>query len=357
MFMLNFADSSDQPSSKAADAKAGSSSTEASGASGAASDGQSHHEDEHHQDEVAHTLTLMLPWAISVLLHLGMGLLAVFAIWSVTQPEEEELVVPEARMVEEVPTEVLTFTEDVESEASTDVPQEVETQTVDKGDPMSDLNQEVETDQAVIGVSGSSAMPVGSPTGNEGLSAGVYGIQGGNARTLVYLVDASGSLADTLPFVLDELRSSIRKLVPEQRFTVIFFQRNEAIEVPRPHMGLKKATEETKRAVIDWIDPQANNIVPGGASNPEAALERGLQLRPDLMFIISDNITGQGQYAVDQHQLLSLIGQTKQRRGASTMINTIQFLYPDPLGTLKKIAQAHGGKYKFVGPQRLGLSR
>jgi len=356
MFMLNFADHPDQPSSKATEAEGTSQPAHPSGAGGAAA-GASTHEDEHHHDEVAHTLTLMLPWAISVLLHLGMGLLAVFAIWSVTQPEEEELVVPEARMIEEVPTEVLSFTENVESDASTDVPQEVETQTVDKGDPMSDLNQEVEADQSVIGVSGGSAMPVGSPTGSEGLSAGVYGIQGGNARTVVYLVDASGSLADTLSFVLEELRSSIRRLVAEQRFTVIFFQRNEAIEVPVPHAGLKKATEQTKRAVIDWIEPQANNIVPGGSSNPEAALERALQLRPDLMFIISDNITGQGQYAVDQHQLLSLIEQVKQRRGAKTMINTIQFLYPDPLGTLRKISEAHGGEHRFVNAQTIGLDR
>jgi hypothetical protein len=251
---------------------------------------------------------------------------------------------------------MLTFSQDLEVPATTDIPREIQTQEVAKGDPLSALNQEVATDQALIGVTGSNALPVGSRIGQDAFGVGMYGV-GGNARTIVYVVDASGSLVDTLAFVIDELRTSIRKLSPEQRFTVIFFQRDTAIEVPVPHRGLKKATDETKRAVSDYIDLTAGNIVPGGSSNPKRALEEALRLRPDLMFVLSDNITGKGQYAIDQEELLDLIEKAKGSRNADTMINTIQFLYPDPLGTLKKIADAHGGRYKFVDASIVGLER
>jgi len=46
---------------------------------------------------------------------------------------------------------------------------------------------------------------------------------------------------------------------------------------------------------------------------------------------------------------------TGERR---TQINCIQFLDPDPLDTLRRIAEAHGGPggYKFLGRGELGLA-
>lgn len=354
MFTMFFADAS-QPSGKPPrDDKADAS---AAGDKPAVVEEELLEEEGDLSEEVAHTMTLLLPWAISLLAHLGLGLLAFFVVWSVAFAEDdEEEIVPTAKLVNDNPTEMLTFSQDLEVPATTDIPREIQTQEVAKGDPLSALNQEVATDQALIGVTGSNALPVGSRIGQDAFGVGMYGV-GGNARTIVYVVDASGSLVDTLAFVIDELRTSIRKLSPEQRFTVIFFQRDTAIEVPVPHRGLKKATDETKRAVSDYIDLTAGNIVPGGSSNPKRALEEALRLRPDLMFVLSDNITGKGQYAIDQEELLDLIEKAKGSRNADTMINTIQFLYPDPLGTLKKIADAHGGRYKFVDASIVGLER
>jgi len=306
-------------------------------------------------EEINYTLALLLPWAISILLHLGIGLLAVFVVWSgAIVEEEEENIIPEAKMLNDEPSELLTYSEQLEVTATTDIPKEIQTQEVAKGDPLSEMTLDTATDVALIGVTGSKALPAGSKIGKDKLGVGMYGL-GGNARTVVYVVDASGSLIDSLPFVINELKDSFRKLSDEQRFTVIFFQQGNAIEVPTPNRGMKVANRENVKKVSDWITLEEGNIVPRGSSSPVKAIQLALAYKPDLIYILSDNITGQGRYAVDQTELLTMIEQTKTSRGATnTRINTIQFLYPDPLGTLQKIAEQNEGRFRYVDASVVG---
>ena len=118
---------------------------------------------------------------------------------------------------------------------------------------------------------------------------------GGNAKKIIYVVDASGSLIDTFPFVIMELKRSISELKDAQSFTVIFFQGEDHIEVPPPR--LKKATSENKLKVIEWVDPASGNVIPTGLSNPVKAITRALQYQPELIFLLSDNIPNPGHYA------------------------------------------------------------
>ena len=54
-----------------------------------------------------------------------------------------------------------------------------------------------------------------------------------------------------------------------------------------------------------------------------------MRYRPELVFLLSDNITGRGKYEVDRADLLSMIdGANKDRK---TKINCIQFIHPDSL--------------------------
>jgi len=306
-------------------------------------------------EEINTTLTMLLPWAISVLLHFGIGLLVVFVAWTQAVEEEEEPpIIPEAKMLNDAPDELLTESHELDVTATTEIPKDIQTQEVAKGDPMSALNTDAATDMALIGVTGSKALPAGSKIGKDAFGVGMYGV-GGNARTIAYVVDASGSLIDALPFVIEELKHSFRKLSPSQRFTVIFFQRDTAIEVNVPHRGLKRADPETIKKVSDWISLESGNIIPRGSSNPIEAVKRAIGYRPDLVYILSDNITGKGRFAIDQTELLEIIEQTKKQRGADkTRINTIQFLYPDALGTLKTIAEKHEGRYRFVDESVVG---
>jgi hypothetical protein len=175
----------------------------------------------------------------------------------------------------------------------------------------------------------------------------MYGV-GGRGRSVVYVIDASGSMVDAFPFVIEELTRSMRRLGPEQKFDVIFFQGDKAIAVPVPKRGLKVAKAENLKKVTEWIDPASDHIVPRGSSNPIAAIEQAIKLRPGLVYILSDNITGQGKHAIDQQTLLEAIDKAIEPTSRRIQINTIQFIHHDELGTLEQIARRHGGRFRFV---------
>jgi len=304
-------------------------------------------------EEVGVVLNISLPWAISLLLHLGLALLAVFIGFVTIVDNEEETVVPKTELLRDPTSEVLTQATDVEVAATSTVPQEVQTQEAAESEsPSPSLNEQ--SQDSLIAVAGEKALPAGGGAAGDGdVGVGMYGLSG-SANSVVYVVDASGSLIDSLPFVVNELKSSIRKLQSSQTFNIIFFQDGEAVELP-PRRRMKRATPDAKRDAANWITLENGNISPGGSSTPVEAIRLAISYKPDLVYILSDNITGSGQYAIDQTQLLDLIEQLKQRsRAANTRINTIQFLHPDPLGTLKKIAEQSGGRYRFVRESAVG---
>ena len=312
-------------------------------------------EDLEQADHASEMVLVLAPWLISFLLHAGLVLLAIFVVWSVQSGlEEEEVIIPIARLsAAPRPTlkvkAVRTTTRTASRARRTLSQRTAVTRTAVSG-------KVVGKALALSSSRPAKASPfdTGVRTG-AGLEAKFFSV-GGNARRLVYLVDASGSLIDTLPFVILELKRSIGELSSRQQFTVIFFQGDKAVEVPPP--GMKRADAETKRTVIKWIDLSAGHVTPMGLSNPVKALQNALRYKPQLLFILSDNITGHGRYEVDQRRLLADIA--KQNK-ANTKINTIQFLYRDPLesygltATLELIAQRSGGVYKFLDGRELGI--
>jgi hypothetical protein len=195
-----------------------------------------------------------------------------------------------------------------------------------------------------------------STTAVEG-SATFMGVSASNAQRVVYVIDASGSMIAYLQFILHELTKSLDALSEQQSFGIVFFQSNQALAVPPRR--LSAVSRDQIRRALDWTE---SNVIPRGRSNPIPAIEAALRMQPDVVFILSVNITGAGHYEVDQRDLLARLEQlnprdhsTGQRR---TQINCIQFLDPDPLDTMRLIADEHGGPrgYKFLSRQELGLT-
>ena len=190
-------------------------------------------------------------------------------------------------------------------------------------------------------------------------AASFAGLRASNARSIVYVVDASGSMIGSFRTIVDELARSLSALVPSQSYAVIFFQRNAALAAP-PANRLRPVSREGIAETLDWI---RSSIVPAGRSNPLEALQRALALRPDCVFLLSCNITGTGQFELDQRTLLDALDRlnpiersTGRRRAA---IQCIQFLDEDPLDTMRLIAERHGGgdrAYKFLSRAELGLA-
>lgn len=184
--------------------------------------------------------------------------------------------------------------------------------------------------------------------------AAFFGVAG-NAQNVVYVVDASGSLVDTLPYVLVELRRSILRLAEQQRFTVLFFQGNDLLEIPPT--GLRQATAINQQRATQWISPDAGHLFAKGRSNPLPALQKALGYEPDIVFLLTDNLAAQQSGVTDDKTLLKQIHQANTGKAA---IHTIQFLYKDVTGEqtdtvplLKQLAQQNDGQYTFVDAKDL----
>ncbi len=317
-------------------------------------------------DEVTDAARVMMPWMTSVLVHACVIVLLLLTIpLIIVQSEEPQLVVRGGFGGE--------YHEQVGSGDQTELMRGISQRQLDTA-PVDSTST---SDPAFVSVIGQGSLPAelqnligggrgGTASTNDGLGTmlgngrgpsspfdGPPGPDGAQPTRIIYVIDASGSLATDLDVVLMQLRQSIRRLTEDQFFTVIFFQREVAIEVvPR---GMKPATEANKLAVQAWLDPTRGNIVPGGSSSPLRALRQAMAYKPQALYILSDNITGSGPYELDREQLLRELEHLNPAK--ATRIHTIQFLSPDPQHTLADIAAAHGGQHKMIKQADVWLGR
>ena len=306
------------------------------------------------------TVKRVVPWVMSAAIHAGLILLGLLVTWTVVslqQDEEPVLIIADFDAMTYDPVAALdtNLATDTERAVQDRLPTEPDTPT-DAPDDLSDW--EMDPINLIVDAGGESSLAEFAPQRLEG-SATFIGLTSTNARRIVYVIDASGSMMATLQVVIEELQRSLDGLIPPQQFGIIFFQRNEAVIVP-PLSRLIRATEEEKHRAMTWIEA-GRNVVPGGRSNPLKALEKAMDLEPDVVFLLSTNITGSGEFEIDQRDLLRRLDELNpvdpKTRRRQTQINCIQFLDPDPLDTLRKIAAVHGGArgYKFLDRRELGL--
>lgn len=300
----------------------------------------------------------IVPWIATISLHAAVIVLGFLITWSVVmfQSEDEPVqVVADFHSMNYEPVVELTESEDVHER---DNPVMDEVSFLEFDEPLPDPLR----DQAIVPLA-AAPNPVAPPsldfstTTVEG-SASFMGVSASNAQRIMYVIDASGSMIAYLQFILHELSKSLDSLTEQQSFGILFFQRNQAVAVP-PARRLTAARANEIARSLQWID---DNVVPAGRSNPIPAIEQALRLQPDVIFILSVNITGAGHYEVDQRDLLARLNELNPNDPATgrrrTQINCIQFLDPDPLDTLRLIAEEHGGPggYKFLSRQELGLT-
>ena len=310
------------------------------------------------ESETERAVKRIVPWVVSIALHgilLALGFLITWTVVMLQEDEEPTLITADF--------ESLTYEPLVQM--SREQAEVTEQMTQDRAvTELTELSVEdqltVETDPVALFSDAASDLLMArfSPDPNRA-TATFVGLSSTNARRIVYVIDASGSMIRSLRIVLEELARSLDGLSPRQEFSVIFFLANEGVTVP-PTNRLIPATEQEKLRVLSWID---DNVIPAGRSNPMAAIEQALRFKPDVIFLLSENITGSGEFEIDQADLLALLDKLNPIDPATgrrvTQINCIQFLDPDPLDTLRKIALAHGGDrgYKFLDRAELGLRR
>jgi hypothetical protein len=200
-------------------------------------------------------------------------------------------------------------------------------------------------------------VPLSTPAAERGASVAFVGLQAEAVESVVYVVDASGSLVGTLPIVLDELERSLGRLAATQRFSIVFFQRNAALPLP-PDGRLRSATPDSVREAMAWA---RRSVRPSGRSNPVVALATALALKPDAIFLLSADITGSGEFEIAKEDLLAALDRLNPIDAAGlrrTRIQCIEILDPDPAGVLKAIAERHGGAsgFRYLSREELGIA-
>jgi len=291
-------------------------------------------------------------WGASVGLHLGLAIVAAAITWTVARddpPEAAEVIVADFDRPAFAPPSAAPLEAQATDPALTSVPEIEVPDRVEIDLPLDAGAGLPAPPPAVAAVSSPAAGTASSPVEFVGLSAS-------NARDVVYVIDASGSMIRSLPVVLEELERSLRGLVAEQRFAVVFFQGSRALVAPPARLA--SASEAAIDRAMAWARAE---VVPDGGSNPLAALERALAMRPDAIFLLSENITGSGRYEIAAADLLArLDGLNPLDPGLgrrAVRIQCIQFLDADPQDTLRRIAEVHGGPggWKFLDRDELGL--
>lgn len=173
-------------------------------------------------------------------------------------------------------------------------------------------------------------------------------IEAAPARTVVFVVDASGAVATAFTFVREELLRSIDQLSPTQRFQVVVFpgpENTDPVLAPINNGKLALASPASKRAVAEWM----TTFRPRGRSAPLAGLRTALALEPDVTLLITRSIErtgpvtawGDGMQATleELDRLNPVLARTNQRR---TAIAAVQLLDEDPTGIMPAIAAIHG---------------
>ena len=185
------------------------------------------------------------------------------------------------------------------------------------------------------------------------------------ARTVVFVVDASGAVASAFTFVREELLRAIDQLSPTQRFQVIVFpgpENTPPVTAPINRGRLALATPTAKREIARWMA----SFRPRGQSKPLAGLLDALALEPDIVMLITRSIERTGPDAAwgdGLHETLAELDglnpadRTGRRRSA---IAAVQLLDPDPTGIMPAIAARHGqgvSDYRVVTADDLASMR
>jgi hypothetical protein len=298
------------------------------------------------------------PWVGSIAVHIGLIGLGLITTWAVVrfQPKDDEPVLIVADF------DAMQYQPVLEQSPAADTPSDRQARVDSVRVPLPEPRETSGLKPTGVTDVLAPASPMGtadfSPAPPQG-SATFVGMRASNAQRIVYVMDASGSMIGAFPIILEELARSLDHLAPPQQFQIVFFQNNDAVSA-RGLRQLVPATPHEKRDTLEWISNR-DHILPQGRSNPLKAIETAMSFDPDVIFLLSNNITGSGQFEIDQRDLMAMLEEMNPRNPANgrrkVQINCVQFLDPDPLDALKKIAERHGGSngYRFLDRTTLGV--
>ncbi len=290
-------------------------------------------------DAVMGWLALYVPtWGTSVMLHVAIILLAAFMAWK-SQAERPPFVYTSAVVPSNKPK--------VEQRQNRDEKQQQSSGKL-RPNPSSIVRQFTQNPFPDVAPNKLNVLQVIGPGGGGKDFGGLEGLdqRGGKfigvgpsepARKIVYVVDRSGSMTDSMDFVKYELKRSLADLGEEHEFHIIFYSSGAPVEMPSRR--LMSATDRNRQLAFEFID----GVIPQGETDPSKALERAFACQPDLIYLLTD-----GEF---DKAIVDLI--RRLNVGGKVRVYTIGFLYNPKGDVLRMIADQNGGQYKFISERDL----
>ncbi len=310
-------------------------------------------EEEGEDSAVMTTMAGIMPWVISVFLHVGLAVIMLFVVMiSVEIAKDKDklgVVIPDD-LFSETPGGRIN-PGDANPDLKAQQPKPTEKRQHNKRDTnirQDDGETKNKLNLAGLGggASGGAMAQLGLQSGGagKGPKSDFFGF-GGNAHHIVYVIDRSGSMLMTFDYVRGEMLRSIGRLQEVQDFHVIMF----AAGAPKEHdpRRLVRATREYKLSAARWLQ----KVKPEGQTNPIPALQRAFDVlgnadkrKGKLIYLLTD-----GNFP-DNAAVLQKVAARNQAKDVH--INT--FLYgedrppAEAVDVMEKIANENNGKYKFV---------
>jgi hypothetical protein len=170
---------------------------------------------------------------------------------------------------------------------------------------------------------------------------------GVNARRIVFVMDASGSMINKMPTLMNQLTKAIVGLRPIQSFELIFFhdEKIDSFSKFSHQDGLVPATPDAKRNASKFFE----GITAHGTTEPIPGIIAAFKANPQVMYLLTD-----GDFP-DNAAVLKTIRDLNQARPPNerVKINTIAFVGDGDnevafLDLLKTIAKESGGTFRHV---------
>jgi hypothetical protein len=342
-------------------------------------------------------MELAFPWAVSVMFHMGIGLLFLFVFFATRQVHRddndiEQIIVPVANLGSDPGKPGGVEHPGLGGDPTRDAAQDrIKTMTADgwADKPATDNNVQKflgggDAGESVaegifvgsggsLGGTGKGGMgggdggplaPFGTPGGGTqaGPKGSFYGT-GGNAYKIVYILDRSGRMVATFASLRAEVSRSVNGLLPVQSFAIIMLGNyDDLIHQTNYHEAfyvgstpsLLKATKENKAKIIKNME----SVTCGSGSEQtllpfKDSFEKAFALKPQLIYFLTD-----GGF---DPKLLEVVRDLNKDR--KTHVNTIAYggnkgddgtekaAYREQL---KQMAQENGGKFRHVSDDELG---
>jgi hypothetical protein len=156
---------------------------------------------------------------------------------------------------------------------------------------------------------------------------------------VIYVVDGTGSMMGRRQIaVTTQLERSINTLKPTQGFILLVF-RDGKIETPNEE-GTYFTGDEAKRAGIDWLHTRFRV---GGDHDPLPAIRRAFELKPQLIYYITDDDARK----VDPAPLVAEIAKLNADKAVRVNTVLIDTKSEKSEAALKQIAADNNGRFAF----------